>query len=123
VRTAAIPDAEPLPPLLPTTVGWRWPWLLATLVLTLTAGVLFVRTFPRVFQFLETTQGADYTAWVYRPLVGAFALSFVAGVVTMIVLRMRRWKQRTRNVLFAVFAAFSLAIAICGRYESELVAT
>jgi hypothetical protein len=89
VRTATLPDAEPLPALLPTTVGWRWPWLVATLVLTLTEGVLFALTFPRVFQFLETTQGGDYTAWVYGPLVGAFALSVVAGVVTMIVLGMR----------------------------------
>jgi hypothetical protein len=118
VRTATLPDAEPLPPLLPTTVGWRWPWLVATLVLTLTEGVLFALTFPRVFQFLETTQGGDYTAWVYGPLVGAFALSVVAGVVTMIVLGMRRWRQRTRNVLFALFASFSLAIAIHGQLES-----
>jgi hypothetical protein len=118
VRTAAIPDAEPLPTLLPTTVGWRWPWLVGTLVLTLAAGVLFVRTFPRVFQFLETTQGGDYTAWVYGPQVSAYFLAFAIGAVTAIVLRMRRWRQPTRNVIFALFAVFSLTIGIRAHYES-----
>jgi len=118
VRTVATLDAEPLPPLLPTTVGWRWPWLVGTLVLTLTAGVLFVRTFPRVFQFLGTTQGGDYTAWVYGPQVTAYFLAFAVGVVTTIVLCMRRWRQPTRNALFALFAAFSLTIGIRAHYES-----
>jgi hypothetical protein len=118
VRTAAIPDAEPLPPLLPTTAGWRWPWLVASAVVTLTAAGLFVHTLPRVFQFLGATQGGDYTEWVYGPQAGAFLLAFAVGIVVTIALCMRRWRATTRNVLFGLFVVFSLTIGIRGEHES-----
>lgn len=115
--TAAIPDADPLPPLLPTTVGWRWPWLLATLAFTLTAGWLFVRTLPMALEF-GTDSDSQYTAWVYSPRASVFFLSFAAGIITMIVLSFRRWRQPTRNVIVAVFALASLASSAWAGHES-----
>ncbi|HTC70254.1 MAG TPA: hypothetical protein VK662_11850 [Acidothermaceae bacterium] len=117
VRTAEYPAARPPPyPAMPEV--WRWPWLVATSVLTLTAGVLFVRTIPRVVQIGGSSDGGDFTAWVYRPQAGASLLAFGAGVVTMIVLALPLWKQRTRNVFFAVFAAFGLVAGLWGEHES-----
>lgn len=116
--TAAIPDAEPLPPLSPTTVSRRWPWLLATLALTATASVLSVRTIIRGLQIGGDSDGGEYTAWVYRPLAGAFFLASASGVVTTIALCFPRWKQRTRAVFFAVFVGFSLVVGLLGEHES-----
>jgi hypothetical protein len=118
VRTHSVTlDAEPLPPLLPTTVGWRWPWLVGTLVLTLIAGVLFVRTLPMAAEF-GTDSDSRYTAWVYSPCAGVFFLAFAAGILTMIVLSFRRWRQPTRNAIFAVFAVGSLAGGAWAVHES-----
>ena len=89
----------------------------ATLAFTLTAGWLFVRTLPMALEF-GTDSDSQYTAWVYSPRASVFFLSFVAGIVTMIVLSFRRWRQPTRNVIFAVFALGTVAGAAWAVHES-----
>ncbi|HEY0870266.1 MAG TPA: hypothetical protein VGD55_07690, partial [Acidothermaceae bacterium] len=117
MRTAAIPDAAPLPPLLPTTVGWRWPWLVGTLVLIVTAGGLLLPALEMGFQ-LGTSDDEQYTSWVGTPRVEAYFAVIVVSLATFGLLCFRRWNQRTRNVMFAVCALFGVACGGWGVHES-----
>jgi hypothetical protein len=108
----------PEPPATRPPSSVRWPWLLATLALTATAGVLSVRTILPGIQIGGDSDGGDYTAWVYRPPAGAFLVAAALGVVTAIALSFPLWKQRTRAVFFAAFATLSLLVALLGEHES-----
>jgi hypothetical protein len=112
------PAAPPPPlPLLPTTAGWRWPWLVGTLVLILTAVGLLLPALEMTIQ-LGTSDDEQYTGWVGAPRAEAYLLVLVVSLTSFVLLCFRRWKQRTRNVIFAVCALFGLACGSWGIHES-----
>jgi hypothetical protein len=117
VRTVDNPPAPPLPPLLPTTVGWRWPWLVGTLILTLTAGGLLLPALAMTIQ-LGTSSDEQYTGWVGAPRAEAYSLAVVVSLATFGLLCFRRWRPRTRNVIFALCALFGVACGSWGIHES-----
>ncbi len=116
MRTAEYPPAPP-PPFPPTTVAWRWPWLLATSVLIGTAGGLLLPALAMTIQ-LGTSSDEQYTGWVGEPRAEAYFLALVVSVATFVSLCFRRWKQRTRNVMFAACAVFGVACGGWGIHES-----
>ena len=67
---------------------------------------------------LGTSDDEQYTSWVATPRVEAYFLVIVASLATFGVLCFRRWKQRTRNVMFAACALFGLACGGWGVHES-----
>ncbi len=118
MRAAEYPVAPPPPlPLLPTTAGWRWPWLTGTAVLILTAGGLLLPALEMAVQ-IGTSSDEQYTAWVGEPRATAYFLALVVSLATFGLLCMRRWKHRTRNVMFAVCAVFGLVAGLWGVHES-----
>jgi hypothetical protein len=119
VRTAEYPAAPPPPlPLLPTTAGWRWPWLVGTLAIASTAVVLLLPALEMGFQ-LGTSDDEQYTSWVATPRVEAYFAVIAVSLATFGLLCFRRWKHRTRNVMFAVCALLCVACASSGIHESS----
>lgn len=97
--------------------GLRWPWLLGTVAVTVTAGLLLLRAVDMAFQ-LGTSDDEQYTGWVGAPPAGACFLALVVSIVTFAVLCFRRWNQQIRNVMVAICVLFSLTIGSWGLYES-----
>ena len=68
----------------------------------------------------ENTDDAVYTSWVYNPLIGAFVLTAVLGLIATGLLLFRRWRPVTRSVMVGTVAAFAVvSMPIAGHMVSQ----
>jgi hypothetical protein len=101
-----------------TRSAQRWPGVLVSTIVGVTAATVCYRTLEQAMNF-GTGDDDYYTRWVAKPVFEGYAWAAVISLATIIVLLFRRWGRRTRTVVSTLSTVAAVVLGLLGFHESQ----